>query len=145
MGIKDQVQQAIKEAMKNKSTARLECLRLAKATLLLKEKESPEALTNETAIAIMRGEVRKRRQSIEIFREHEKESEALDAEEEIAVLEEFLPKQLSLDDLEKKVLAYVDAHPEINHPGKLTGIMKQELGDLADGKAVNEVCLKVLG
>lgn len=145
MGIKDQVQQAIKEAMKNKSTARLECLRLAKATLLLKEKESPEALTNETAIAIMRGEVRKRRQSIEIFREHEKESEALDAEEEIAVLEEFLPKQLSLEDLEKKVLAYVDAHPEINHPGKLTGIMKQELGDLADGKAVNEVCLKVLG
>lgn len=145
MGIKDQVQQAIKEAMKNKSTARLECLRLAKATLLLKEKESPEALTNETAIAIMRGEVRKRRQSIEIFREHEKESEALDAEEEIAVLEEFLPKQLSLEDLEKKVLAYVDAHPEINHPGKLSGIMKQELGDLADGKAVNEVCLKVLG
>ncbi len=41
MSIKDRIQDAIKEAMKSKDTPRLECLRLAKGALLLKEKESP--------------------------------------------------------------------------------------------------------
>ena len=41
--------------------------------------------------------------------------------------------------------AYLAEHPEMNHPGKLTGAMKKELGDLADGKILNEVCKKALG
>jgi hypothetical protein len=36
-------------------------------------------------------------------------------------------------------------HPEINHPGRLTGAMKKELGDSANGKMLNDVCQSVLG
>ncbi len=144
MSIKDQVQNAIKEAMKNRATARLECLRLAKGALLVKEKESPAELTDEVAIAVLRTGVKKRQQSIEIFREHAKESEAKATEEEIKVLEEFLPQQLSADQVEEKVRAYLADHPDINHAGKLTGALKKELGDTADGKLLNEICRKVL-
>lgn len=144
MSIKDQVQSAIKEAMKNREATRLECLRLAKGALLVKEKESPAALTDEVAIAVLRAEVKKRLQSIEIFREHAKEDEAKATEEEIRVLEEFLPPQLSSDQIEEKVRAYLAEHPDIDHAGKLTGALKKELGDQADGKLLNEICRKVL-
>ena len=144
MSIKDQVQHAIKEAMKSRKTVRLECLRLAKAALLVKEKEAPDALTEKAAIATLRAEVRKRQQSIEIFREHGKEDEAKASEEEIRVLEEFLPQQLSAEQIEEKVRSYLAEHPDLTHAGKLTGALKKELGDSADGKLLNEICRKVL-
>ena len=144
MSIKDRVQGAITEAMKNREAVRLECLRLAKGALLVKEKESSAALTDEAAISVLRTEVKKRQQSIEIFREHNKEDEAKASEEEIRILEEFLPQQLSADRIEEKVRAYLAEHPDTNHAGKLTGALKKELGDQADGKLLNEICRKVL-
>ena len=130
--------------MKNREAVRLECLRLAKGALLVKEKESSAALTDEAAITVLRTEVKKRQQSIEIFREHNKEDEAKASEEEIRILEEFLPQQLSADRIEEKVRAYLAEHPDTNHAGKLTGALKKELGDQADGKLLNQICRKVL-
>lgn len=144
MSIRDRVQDAMKSAMKNRDSFRLDCLRLMKGALLLKEKESSAGLTDEGAVIALRGEIRKRRDSIEIFREHGKEKEAVDAESEIAIIEEFLPKQLSPEALDQKVRAYLSEHPELNHAGKLTGALKKELGDQADGKLLNEVCRRVL-
>lgn len=145
MTIRERVDKAIAEATKARNQPRLECLRLAKAALLLKEKEKGESVSDEAAIAVIRAEVKKRQQSIEIFRQHGREDAALSTEQEIKVLEEFLPTQLSAEDLEARVRAYLAAHPEANHAGKLTGAMKKELGDLADGKMLNEICRKVVG
>jgi len=102
-------------------------------------------LTDEEAVKALRAEARKRQQSIEIFREHGKDAEAAAAEADIAVLEEFLPQQLTAEQLEEKAKAYLEEHPDIDHPGKLTGALKKELGDQADGKTLNNVCRKVLG
>jgi uncharacterized protein YqeY len=144
MDIKDRVQDELKRAMKNRDTVRLECLRLLKAALLTKEKSSAEELTDEAAVTALRSEVRKRRQSIEVFREYGKDDEATAAETEIRIIEEFLPQQLSAEQLEERARTYLKERPEITHPGKLTGILKKELGDQADGKTLNEVCRKVL-
>lgn len=145
LSIKLQIQEAMKEAMKAKDAVRLECLRMAKGALLLKEKDGSGALTEETEIATLRSEVKKRQQSIETFVELGKEDEAEKSRKEISILESFLPQQLSAEELEAKVRAYLEEHPEINHAGRLTGAMKKELGDSADGKMLNEVCQKVLG
>jgi len=144
MTIRDQISAAIATATKARQQLRLECLRLAKAALLLKQKEKGEAVTDETAIAVLRAEVKKRQQSIEIFRQHGREDAAKSTEDEIRVLEEFLPKQLSAEDVEKRVRDYLAAHPEANHVGKLTGAIKKELGDLVDGKLLNQICRTVL-
>ncbi len=145
MPIKEEIQNAIKDAMRSKDSVRLECLRMAKGALMLKEKESGDAIEDEAAIAVLRTEVRKRQQSIDIFREHGKEAEATATEGEIEVLESFMPKQLSEADLEERVKAYLADHPDITHAGKLTGALKKELGDLADGKLLNAACRKALG
>lgn len=144
MSLKERVQEAMKQAMKDKDTPRLECLRMVKGALLLKEKESGDALSDETSINTLRGEVKKRQQSLEIFRELGKQAEAEATEKEIAIINEFLPQQLDAEELEARVRAYLKAHSEMNHAGKLTGAMKKELGDLADGRMLNEICKKVL-
>ena len=144
MSIKEQIQEAMKVAMRAKDKATLECLRMAKGAILLKEKESTDPVSDDQVIAVLRSEVKKRQQSIEMFEEHGKQVEADASRTEIGVLEGFLPKQLSAEDLEAKVAAYLADHPDINHAGKLTGMMKKELGDQADGKLLNEVCRKLL-
>lgn len=145
MSIRNDVQDHMKTAMKAREQFRLECLRMVKGALLLKEKESGTEISDDDAVQVLRTEVRKRRQSIELFREHGKEEEAVAAEREIGIIEEFLPKQLSEADVEAKVRAYFAEHPEIDQAGKLTGAMKKELGDSVDGKLLNEVCRRVLG
>lgn len=145
MSVKSEIQDAMKTAMKAKDAARLGVLRMAKGALLLKEKEGLGEVTDEIAIAAVRSEVKKRRQSIDTFRELGKEEEAKTSEWEIDVLEEFLPKQLTADQVEEKVKAYLAANPDVNHAGKLTGALKKELGDTVDGKLLNEVCRKALG
>jgi uncharacterized protein len=147
MSIRNGVQEAIKQAMKDKDMIRLECLRLAKGALLLKEKESAkdQELSDEESIKTLRGEIRKRQQSIETYQGLGRTDEVEKIHKEIAVLEEFLPKQLTPEQTEEKVRAYLAEHPECNHAGKLTGAMKKELGDLLDGKVLNEICKKVVG
>ncbi|MCC6695124.1 MAG: GatB/YqeY domain-containing protein [Candidatus Hydrogenedentes bacterium] len=144
MSTKERVQDEIKAAMKNKDSVRLECLRMVKAALLLKEKESAAGLTEESALAAVRGELKKRQQSLEIFKELGKGAEAAATENEIAIIGEFLPTQLSEPEIEARVRAYLAEHPEMNHAGKLTGALKKELGDQADGRLLNDICKRVL-
>lgn len=147
MSVKTDIQQAMKEAMKSKSTERLEVLRMAKGALLLAEKaqSKEKELSDEEAVKALRGEVKKREKSMETYRELGKDEEVEQLKAEISVLGEFLPKQLSPEQVEERVRAYLADHPEIDHPGKLTGALKKELGETVDGKTLNETCRKVLG
>ena len=146
MTIKSNIQDALKQAMKNRDTVRLECLRMAKGALLLKEKSGPKdkELSDEDATVALRAEVKKRQQSIDTYRELKKDDEVEKLQAEIKALEDFLPQQLTPEQTEEKVRAYLAEHPDIDHPGKLTGALKKELGDQADGKILNEICRKVL-
>ncbi len=147
MSIKERIQEGIKEATKSREQMRLETLRMAKGAILIKEKERARtvAISDEEVIAALRSEIRKRQQSMETYEQVGKHDVVEALKYEIAVLEEFLPAQLSEADIEVKVRAYLAEHPEMNHAGKLTGAMKKELGDIADGKLLNEVCRRVLG
>ena len=147
MSIKDDVQQAMKEAMKNKDQVRLECLRMAKAALLLKEKEGAKeaGITDDDAIAALRSEVKKRQQTVDTYTELGKTEEVEKTKAEIAILEEFLPRQMSEEQVREKIQVYLAANPDVNHAGKLTGALKKELGDQVDGKMLNDLCREALG
>jgi uncharacterized protein len=146
MSIKQRINEGIKEAMREKQQLRLDTLRMAKGALLLKEKEGPkdQPLSDADAIATLRSEIRKRQQSIQTYTEVNRPEEVDRLLQELAVFEEFLPHQLSEAELETRVREYLAAHPEVNHAGKLTGAMKKELGDLADGRMLNDVCRRAL-
>lgn len=147
MAIKEQIQEGIKEALKGRDQARLDTLRMAKGAILIKEKEKArtEAVGDEEIIAVLRSEIRKRQQSMETYEQLGKQEAVDGLKFEISVIEEFLPRQLSEADIEAKVRTFLAEHPDMNHAGKLTGAVKKELGDAADGKVLNEVCRRVLG
>jgi uncharacterized protein len=145
MSIKEDIQNQMKDALRAKDQIRLDCLRMAKGAILLKEKEGSKEVTDDITIAILRSEVKKRQQTIETLTELGKDEDVELSRNEIAIFESFLPQQLSKEALTEKVKAYLAENPDINHPGRLTGAMKKELGDLADGKMLNEVCQAVLG
>lgn len=146
MSIKDNIQQALKEAMKNKDHVRLECLRMAKAALLVKEKEGAKdaGLSDEVAIATLRTEVKKRQQTVDTYTELGKADEVEKTRAEIAVLEEFLPHQMDEAQVRERIEAYLAENPGVNHAGKLTGALKKELGDQVDGKMLNQLCREAL-
>ncbi len=110
-----------------------------------KEKARTEAVGDEEIIAVLRSEIRKRQQSMETYEQLGKQEAVDGLKFEISVIEEFLPRQLSEADIEAKVRAFLAEHPDMNHAGKLTGALKKELGDAADGKVLNEVCRRALG
>ena len=147
MSVKTDIQQAMKTAMKEKDNERLEVLRMAKGALLLAEKAQPkdQELSDDEAVKVLRSEVKKREKGMDTYRELGKDEEVERLRAEVALLEEFLPKQLSPEQVEEKVRTYLAEHPEIDHPGKLTGALKKELGEAVDGKTLNETCRKVLG
>lgn len=146
MTLRERIQKAIIEATKAREHARLETLRMAKGALLLKEKEKPkgDGITDAEAIDALRAEVKKRRQSLEIYQGLNKQEEVEALMKEIEVIEEFLPQQLSEEAIEQRVKEYLASNPGMNHPGKLTGAMKKELGDAADGKLLNDICRRLL-
>lgn len=146
MTIKEQIQEGIKNATKSRELLRLDTLRMAKGAILLKEKEKArtEPISDEEVTAVLRSEIRKRQQSMATYEELGKQEAVEGLKFEIAVIEGYLPKQLSESDLEAKVRSYLEQHPEMNHAGKLTGALKKELGDTADGKLLNDICRRVL-
>ncbi len=147
MSIMNAVQEAMKKAMKERDTATLETLRMIKSALLLKEKSTAreQEMSDSEAISTLRSEVRKRKDSIEVYKQLGKTDEVIKLEQEITVIEKFLPQQMGKDEVIQRVKQYLSEHPEINHAGKLTGAMKKELGELVDGKLLNEVCRELLG
>jgi len=143
-GIRERIQDAMKDALRAKDSERLSTLRMMKGALLVKEKDGSGAVSEDDAIAILRSEVKKREQTIELLREHDKASEIAETEREIGYIEAFLPAQLTQEQVEERVRAYLAEHPDITHAGRLTGALKKELGDSVDGKMLNEVCQKAL-
>ncbi len=144
MPIKERIQDAMKDAMRSRDNVRLDCLRMLKGALLNQEKSGGGPVDDAAAIATLRGEIRKRQQTLDILRAHDKREEIAAVEQEIAVIEEFLPTQLPEEEVEARVRAYLAEHPEITQPGPLTGAMKKELGDQVDGRLLNQVCQRVL-
>ena len=142
--IRERIQDAMKDALRAKESERLMTLRMMKGALLLKEKDGSGAVSEDDTIATLRSEVKKREQTIELLREHNKPNEIAETEREIAVIQEFLPAQLTMEQVEERVKAFLAANPDITHAGRLTGALKKELGDAVDGKMLSEACQKAL-
>ncbi len=143
--IEEKLNADIKTAMLAKDAKKLEALRAMKSVVLLL-KTSPEGLTEESATKAFQKEVKKRRETAEIYT---KQNRADLAEVEIAqaeVIEAYLPKQLSAEEIKaevEKVIAQVGATSPADI-GKVMGAATKALAGKADGKAVSEIVKQLL-
>lgn len=149
MSLKTQIEANIKQAMLARDQARLLALRAIKSAILLEETSGAHGgeLSADTEAKILMKAVKQRKDSAEIYRTQGR-SDLLDKElAEVAVIEEFLPKQLSEDEL-KAVLQAIIARVGASAPsdmGKVMGVATKELAGKAEGKTVSALVKQLLG
>ncbi len=145
MSLKERIGEDIKSAMKAKDKLRLETVRSIKKALLEKEVDlrasGQENLTQEQEIELLAKLAKQRRESIEQYRQGGREDLAAKETQELAILETYLPKQLS----EEEINAIVDeiiqsvAASSPKDLGKVMGVAMKQLKGKADGKKVQSL------
>ncbi|MDR1883137.1 MAG: GatB/YqeY domain-containing protein [Prevotella sp.] len=149
MNLFDQVSEGIKDAMRAKDKIRLEALRGMKKEFLEAKtaKGAGDELSDETAIRILQKMAKQRRDSAAIYATQNRADLAENELAELAVIETYLPEQLSQDELDSKIseiIAQVGASSPAD-TGKVMGVATKALAGLAAGKAIAETVKKLLG
>jgi uncharacterized protein YqeY len=148
MSLKIKIDAAIKSAMLAKEQNRLLALRSIKSLILLEEtKEGANGqLSEESELKLLNKAAKQRRDSLEIFKQQNRSDLAEKEQAELSVIEEFLPKQLSPEEIEsriREIITQVGATSPADM-GKVMGQATKALAGLADGKAVSETVKRIL-
>ncbi len=141
MNLFDKISEDIKKAMLAREKVRLEALRGVKKEFLEAKtaKGANGELTDETATKIMVKMVKQRKESAKIYEENNRPELAANELEEAAVIEEYLPKQLSPEELEAELKAII-AETGATGPketGKVMGVATKRLAGRAEGKLIS--------
>jgi uncharacterized protein YqeY len=147
MSLSDQISEQIKTAMKAKDQASLRALRGIKAALLnLKTAEGGKEVTEADEVTALVKMAKQRRDSLTIYKEQGREDLAVIEEEELAVIEKFLPAQMSEDEVAKEVEAIIAQTGAVGMKdmGKVMGMASGKLKGKADGKIIADIVKKLL-
>lgn len=148
MSLEIQVMGAMKEAMKSKNEGMLRGLRAIKAEII-KAKTEPGAngqVTAEGELKLLQKMMKQRKDSLEIFQQQNRTDLAQKEQEEIAVIEQFLPAQMSEEELQKAISAIIQevGASSVADLGKVMGVASKQLAGKADGKAIAAVVKTLL-
>lgn len=148
MNLEQKVMAEMKDAMKAKNEAGLRGLRAIKAEII-KAKTEPGAngeISEETEVKLLQKMVKQRRDSLEIYQQQNRQDLVQKEQEELQIIEKFLPAQLSEADL-KKELQQIIAETGAAAPadmGKVMGVATKKLAGRADGKAISAAVKELL-
>jgi uncharacterized protein YqeY len=143
---KEQLQVALKEAMINKDNVRRDVIRGLLSAVKQVEVDERKTLNAEDTVAVLQKEAKKRRESIDEAVKVGRNDIADQEKTELAIIETFLPAQLSREEVAKIVQETI-AQMGVSSPkeiGKLMGVLMPKVKGLADGKLVNEVVRELL-
>ena len=141
MALKERIDADLKAAMKDKDAARLSVVRMLKSAIKYREIEVMKPLDDAGIEAVVASEIKRRRDSVEQYRAGHREDLASKEEAEIAVLQGYLPQQLTTDEVAAKVDDAI-ARAGAKGPKDMGAVMKllmPEVQGRADGKVVSEL------
>lgn len=149
MNFQDQLNSKLKSAMREKNKVALESLRAIKSAILLLQTQSGAKETPDDAeiTKLLQKLVKQRKESASIFREQGRVDLAEPEEAQIEIISQFLPEQLSAEEVEKvidEVIQSVGA-TTMKEMGKVMGMANKQLAGKADGKLIAEIVKKRLG
>ena len=144
--LKEKLLEDLKNCMKEKNVVRKNVIQMVRAAILQVEKDKQVSLNDEQIIDIIAKESKKRKDSLVDYEKSGREDLINEIKEEIDVLAEYLPKQLSAEEVEaivKEVIAEVGAI-SMKDMGKVMKAAKEKIGAASDGKTINEAVKKCL-
>ena len=148
MNLKEQIDSDIKKAMLSKQKDELRALRAIKSLILIAETEKGKQgpLNKEVEINLLMKAVKQRKDSLKIYEEQGRNDLAQKEKEEIAVIERYLPQQMSDDDIEKTLKEIIESTGAIGMKdmGKVMGTATKKLAGKADGRKIAEITKRLL-
>ncbi|MCS7085911.1 MAG: GatB/YqeY domain-containing protein [Bacteroidia bacterium] len=149
MGLKEQITEDIKTAMRSKDEVALRALRAIKSAILLAEtaEGATGPLTPEAEIQLLTKQVKQRKDSIASFKAGGREDLAAAEEEELKIIERYLPKALTTEEIEAEIKAIIaeTGAASIKDMGKVMKTATSRFAGRADGKIVSDMVKKLLG
>ena len=147
MSLSDQISEQMKTAMKAKDATTLRGLRAIKSALmLLATQEGGKAITEEDEMATLFKMAKQRKDSLGIYQEQNRPDLAVIEEEELAIIEKFLPSQLNEEDVKaeiKAIIAETDA-TGMKDMGKVMGMANGKMKGRAEGKMIADMVKALL-
>jgi len=148
MSLKEQIDQDIKAAMIAKNQDDLRALRAIKSMILLAESEKgrDKGISKDTEMQLLTKAAKQRKDSADVYRQNGRDELAEREEQELEVIERYLPKQMSDDELEieiKNIINQIGAS-NMKDMGRVMGIATKTLAGKADGKAISQKVKELL-
>ncbi len=141
MGLKERLDQDLKTAMREKAQLRLDTIRMLKSAIKYREIELMKPLDDAGIQGVIASEVKRRRDAIEQYKAGNRQDLADKEDAEIAILQAYLPQQLTADELRAKVEAAVQAvgAQGMKDMGKVMKALLPEVQGRAEGATVSEL------
>ncbi|MDE2745589.1 MAG: GatB/YqeY domain-containing protein [Chloroflexota bacterium] len=146
-GVRDQLRSDLRDAMRAKDAPRRNTIRMVEAAIKNAEIEKRGSeLAESDILAILQRQVKQRRESIEQFEKGGRDDLADQERVEIAIIEQYLPRQLGRDEVEAHARAVIEevGASGPSDRGKVMGLLMRELRGEADGSLVNAVVSELL-
>jgi hypothetical protein len=148
MSLKEQIDRDIKNAMLAKNKDELRALRAIKSLILLaeSEKNASDKLDQGAEIRLLSKAAKQRKESIEIYRDQGRDDLLKKEQDELEVIERYLPKQLSEEEVELELRNIIDemGADGPKDMGKIMGVATKKLAGQADGKIMAEITKRLL-
>lgn len=144
MSIREQILEDIKTAMKQKDNFRRDTLRLINSVIKQVEVDERVEMTDEKVLPILQTQVKRRLDSASQYRDGGREDLAQNEEAEIKIINQYLPKQLSSNELENEIKAIIMNLGSDVNLGSVMKIAKEKIGARSDGKSISECAKKIL-
>ena len=144
--LKEKLLEDLKNCMKEKNVVRKNVIQMVRAAILQVEKDKQITLEDNQIIDIIAKESKKRKDALVDYEKSGREDLINEIKEEIEILAEYLPKQLSVEEVEnivKEVIAEVGA-TSMKDMGAVMKAAKEKIGVASDGRTINEAVKKLL-
>ena len=144
--LKEKLLEYLKNCMKNKNVVRKNVIQMVRAAILQVEKDNSITLDDNQIIDIIAKESKKRKDSLDDYEKSGRQDLINELKEEIDILAEYLPKQLSMEEIEKIVKEVIEAEgaTSMKDMGKVMKSAKEKIGPASDGRTINEAVKKLL-
>ncbi|RXJ83604.1 GatB/YqeY domain-containing protein [Arcobacter sp. CECT 8985] len=147
MSLKEQLKNDLKDAMRAKNLVKRDSIRAINTMIKQIEVDERKELSDEDVLKLIQKGIKQREEAAEQYKQANREDLVEKEMEQVNIFKEYLPKQLSDEELEtsiKEIIQQVGAQ-SMKDMGKVMGVATKKFAGTADGKRINETVKKILG
>ena len=145
--LKEKLMEDLKEAMRSKNEIKKNTVQMVRAAILQIEKDKGIQVEDDRILEIIAKEVKSKKDALKDFEKAERQDLIDQTNQEIEVLQQYLPKQLSKEEIKvelEKIIAEIGA-TTMKDMGAIMKEAKAKMGASADGKTINEIAKEIMG